>query len=139
MTDSECDDVALKPLCPTRWTARTGAIGAVISDYSILIETLVEVHQTTRDEYGMKAGGLLSALDQFSTLFGLKLFFYCLENQKLYLSHCRGKTQHYKKLSSVNLAVAFYQRQRIDDSFSQFYKSCIDMALEKMIIEPKLP
>ncbi len=40
----------LKPLCPTRWTARTGSIGAVISDYSTLMETVDEVHQTTRDE-----------------------------------------------------------------------------------------
>lgn len=29
--------VSIKPLCPTRWTARTGAIEAVLKDYSVLI------------------------------------------------------------------------------------------------------
>lgn len=29
--------------------------------------------QTTKDEYGLKASGLLSQLEKFSTLFGLKL------------------------------------------------------------------
>ena len=28
--------LGLKPLCPTRWTVHTGAIHAVISDYSII-------------------------------------------------------------------------------------------------------
>ena len=37
------------------------------------METLDEVHQTTHDEYGSKAAGLLSAMEKFSTLFGLKL------------------------------------------------------------------
>jgi len=32
-----------------------------------------EVNETTRDEYGLKAGGILAALENFSTLFGLRL------------------------------------------------------------------
>jgi len=43
LTQSDNTAVTLKPLCPTRWTARTNAIGAVLSDYSILMETLDEV------------------------------------------------------------------------------------------------
>ena len=39
------------------------------------METLDEVYQTTRDKYGLKANGLLSALEKFSMLFGLKLGF----------------------------------------------------------------
>ena len=34
-----------------------------------------EVNVTTRDEYGLKAGGILAALEKFSTLFGLRLGF----------------------------------------------------------------
>ncbi len=37
------------------------------------METLEEVNHTTRNEYGLKVGGLLAALDKFQTLFGLKL------------------------------------------------------------------
>ena len=32
-----------------------------------------EVHRTTHDEYGLKADGILAALDKFEMLFGLKL------------------------------------------------------------------
>ena len=35
--------------------------------------TACEVHRTTHDEYGLKAGGILAALDKFEMLFGLKL------------------------------------------------------------------
>ena len=49
------------------------AIDAVLKDYSILMETMSEVNATTRDEYGLKAGGILAALEKFSTLFGLRL------------------------------------------------------------------
>ena len=28
--------VKLKPLCPTRWTARTGTIDAILKDYTIV-------------------------------------------------------------------------------------------------------
>ena len=36
------------------------------------MNTLSEIHSTSRDEYGLKAAGLLSALEKFSTLFGLR-------------------------------------------------------------------
>ena len=52
------------------------AIGAVLTDYTVLMESLQEVHQTTHDEYGLQAAGLLtgiSGLEKYSTLFGLKL------------------------------------------------------------------
>ena len=44
---------SLKPLCPTRWTVRTGAINAVLANY--------------------EAGGILHAMEKFCTFFGLHL------------------------------------------------------------------
>ena len=32
-----------------------------------------EINHTTHDEYGLKAGGILSLLEKFDMLFGLKL------------------------------------------------------------------
>ena len=58
---------------PTRWTARTVAINAILKDYNILLEVLEEIHMTTPDEYGTKASGLLHLLEKCNTLFGLKL------------------------------------------------------------------
>ena len=50
--ESDSGAVTLKPLCATRWTARTPAIHAVITDYTLLLEILEEIHLTTKDEYG---------------------------------------------------------------------------------------
>ena len=63
----------LKPLCPTRWTVHTGAIQAVLSNYHLLCEALVQINTETHDEYGRKAGGFLSQMEKFSMYFGLKL------------------------------------------------------------------
>ena len=44
--------VTIKVLCATRWTARTGAIGAVIIDYEILMDTLekyIRLHTMSMD------------------------------------------------------------------------------------------
>ena len=55
----------LRPLCPTRWTVRTGAIGAVLSNYSrsTLCTLLDEVNRTGYDKYAMKAGGFLRMME----------------------------------------------------------------------------
>ena len=63
----------MKPLCPTCWTVRTAAMGSIVEHYSAIIDTMQEVNETTRDEHGLQAGGVLAALKRFSTLFGLKL------------------------------------------------------------------
>ena len=42
--------VSLKPLSTTKWTARTGAINAILKDYTVLMETMEGIHETTRDE-----------------------------------------------------------------------------------------
>lgn len=132
--------VTLKPLCPTRWTARTEAIGAVINDYSILMEALDEIHQTTRDEYGLKAAGLLSALEKFSMLFGLKLGYLVFGASETLSKSLQGKdTSLQEAISAVNLAKKFYRRQRTEEAFSQFYDKVVDAANELDIAKPQLP
>ena len=46
----------LRPLCPTRWTVRTG----VIQNYATLCQALDGIHASGRHEYAMKAGGVCS-------------------------------------------------------------------------------
>ena len=53
---SSCPTTSLKPLCPTRWTVRTAAISAVLTNYSVLCVALEEINVETHDEYGLKAG-----------------------------------------------------------------------------------
>lgn len=64
---------SLEPLCPTRWMVRTAAISAVLTNYSVLCAALEEINAETHDEYGMKAGGYLAQMENFTTYFGLKL------------------------------------------------------------------
>ena len=42
---------AVRPLCPTRWTVRTGAIGAVLENYEALQETMEEINVSGNDDY----------------------------------------------------------------------------------------
>ena len=44
----------LKPLCPTWWTVRTGAINTILDNYEALFITLDEVNASGRDEYAIK-------------------------------------------------------------------------------------
>ena len=37
----------IRPLCPTHWTVRTGAVDVVIKSYATILDTLEEVHCTT--------------------------------------------------------------------------------------------
>ena len=53
----------LKPLCPTRWTVRTHAIGALLTNYKLLWDAL-EIIKEGRHEY---ANGYLTSMQQFST------------------------------------------------------------------------
>ena len=39
-----------------------------------------EIHQTSREEYGLKAAGILTSLEKFSTLFGLELGYLVLNS-----------------------------------------------------------
>jgi len=41
------------------------AIEAVLKDYGLLLEIMEEIHLTTHDEYGMKAGGVMTSLQSF--------------------------------------------------------------------------
>ena len=61
----------LKPLCPTRWTVRTAAISAILSNYTVLCAALKDINAHTHDEYGRKAGGFLALMDKFSTFLAL--------------------------------------------------------------------
>lgn len=47
-----------RPLCPTRWTVRTGAINAVLQNYSALLQALQSIGEISYDDYGRRANGL---------------------------------------------------------------------------------
>ena len=108
--------------CPTRWTVRAGAIDAILKNYCVLIETSEEIHETTRDEYGLKARGFLHSLESFSTLLGLQLshkLFSVAEQVSLVLPKKSLTIQD--ALSAVDTAKAYYSCIQTDDEFNHFY------------------
>ena len=88
--------MSLKPLCPTRWTVRTSAISSVLTNYAVLCAALEEINVETHDDYGIKAGGYLAQMDNFSTYFGLKLSHLVFSGAEQ-LS-CRAKIQPFRRL-----------------------------------------
>ena len=71
------------------------------------METLEEINHNTKDEYGLKAGGLLASLEKFQTLFGYRLGHLASETLSKTL---QGKdTSVQEALSAINLAKSFYR------------------------------
>ena len=104
------------------------------------METLHEVHQTTRDEYGLKAGGVLAAMENFSTLFGLRLghlLFGAAEETSKALQAKDTSVQ--EALTTAKLLVSFFKRQRTDSSFESFFATTEALATELKIGSPVLP
>ena len=132
--------MGVKPLCPTRWTVRTEALNAVIKQYPVIMETMDEVNRTTHDDYGLKAGGVLSSLEKFETLFGLKLahlLFGAAEETSKVLQAKNTCVQ--EAVSAVTVTRTFYQRQRLDEAFDRFFDSTVSHAQTLNIGMPRLP
>ena len=87
----------------------------------------------------MKAGGIVSALEKFSILFGLKLGHILFGTAEEVSKSLQTKDTTLQALSSINLASAFYRRQRSDEEFKRFYNDVVEEAQQLAIGEPQLP
>ena len=130
---------SLKPLCPTRWTAHTGAINAVLANYEVLCDALCKIHEEGHDEYAMKAGGILRAMEKFCTFFGLHLSHLVFSaTDQLYLSLQGIDTTVQEAIQASNLALKYLERQRSDEAFNCFY-DCLTETSKELTSEPSLP
>ena len=59
--------------CRTFFSTTPAAFNAVLEDYVVLQQTIEEISDTKHGEYGQRANGVLSNLDKFDSVFGLKL------------------------------------------------------------------
>ena len=85
------------------------------------METMQEVQQTTHDDYGLKATGILAALI-------LKASSYFLWWQlKMYHVHYKKRIYPFKMphLRLIKLASVFYRRQRTDEAFKHFFDEVV--------------
>ena len=140
LTENDQTGSTIKPLCPTRWTVRAASMRSVLEQYSVIMDTMQEVNETTRDEYGLKAGGVLAAMEKFSTLFGLRLghlLFGAAEETSIALQAKDISLQ--EVLSSVHITEAFFKRQRTEDAFNIFYAATEELADKLEISQPTIP
>ena len=112
----------------------------VITDYTLLLEIPEEIHLTTKDEYGLKAGGLLHSLEKFSTLFGLELSHLLFSaSEQVSLTLQTKNIALHDALSAVDAAKIFFKRTRSDETFDKFYEKLVSTARKHSIGEPELP
>ena len=81
-----------------------------------------EINLTTRGEYGLKAGGLLNSLQTFCILFGLSLSNVLFTKAEEVSRVLQAKdTCLQDALKPICLLKCFYQSQRNESAFVQFY------------------
>ena len=51
---------------------RTRALESLIKNYKVLTVAMIEIQNSGKDEYAMKAAGFLQSLDKFGTCYGFK-------------------------------------------------------------------
>ena len=139
---SESDDytVSLKSLCTTRWTARTGAIDAILKDYKVLTDTLEEIYETTKDDYGLKANGFLQSLEKCDTIFGLMLSYDLFSaTEQVLLSLQKKNIGIRDAITVIDAAKSHIKRKRSECKFNQFYDKVVSFAKNHEIEEPVLP
>ena len=120
----------MKPLCPT---VHTGAINSVLANYEVLCDALCKINKEGRDEYAMKAGGILNAMEKFCTFFGLHLSHQPQQNSYHSVSKVKilHTTMQYRLLNLLEM-------QRSDEGFNHFYDRLIETSKE-LTSDPSLP
>ena len=78
-----------------------------------------EISDTTLDEYGLRANGVLSSLDKFDSVFGLKLGYLLFEAAEQLPIALQGKDTTLKEaITAVNLAKNHYTQLRTETEFN---------------------
>ena len=85
------------------------------------METMKDINVTSHDEYGVKAGGILSSMEKFSTLLGIELDYLVFGAAESLSNTLQGKdTSVQEAIATVNLAKSFYKRLWREEEFNRF-------------------
>lgn len=100
-------------LCPTRWTVRTHAIGALLTNCGILLDAL-EIIQECQDEYAMKANGYFTSMQQFNSFFWTQTFVYFFSATEQLSFTLQGKdTTIQEGVQAAALVRTFYKTKEL--------------------------
>ena len=129
----------LKPLCPTRWTVRTGALDSVIKNYVVISSELDVVGNDRSGEPSRKSCGLLAMMDKFAVYFGLRLSHMIFAvSEQLSVTLQRKDINAQEATKAVKQARLFFERHRSDSEFNHFFQSVSNKASE-LTQPPVLP
>ncbi|XP_028419289.1 zinc finger MYM-type protein 1-like [Dendronephthya gigantea] len=128
------DASGLKPLCPTRWTVRTGAINAILKNYEIICNELEQVSKDSGPS-ASNASGYVALMERFQTFFGLRLSYLVFSATEQLSRTLQGHDLNAQDAAmAVSQAVSFLTRQRSDAAFSEFFQATVSKS--KNLTEP---
>ena len=132
----------IKPLCATRWTVRTPAIRAVLSQYNAILSALEEMASAAKvtDNTASRANGVLQKLENGNTVLGLLL----RQEVITRLEGLNSSLQARGKTISGMLKAVEYVRQgflslRADAAFKAIYDKAVDFAADLDLQQIQLP
>ena len=128
---------SLRMLCPTRWTIRLTSIDSIICNYKVLQAALYEIEQGW-DEYAIKASGLLSCMEQFETLFSLKLAHQIFSAKQLSISLQAKDYTVQDAVQGASLLSSHLHSLRNEQRFNIFHEEVTTASLD-LTDEPCLP
>jgi len=128
----------LRMLCPTRWTVRHSSISSILKNYDTIQSALDEISKG-HDEYAAKANGMASKMDNFDTLFGLKLAYLIFSAAEQVSINIQAKDITVQEaVRGAQLLIRHLSSMRNEAKFDSFYSEVIRKSVD-LTAEPTLP
>lgn len=128
-----------RPLCPTRWTVRTGAINSTLVNYTAIISFL-EILINSNDPCANKARGLQEQFLKGETYFGLHICLKIFEPCEKLSTTLQKSTQTLHGAKSAVITVLEHLKARRNaEEFENLWSSVEESVTELELDEIKLP
>lgn len=136
--EGEGSVVSIRPLCPTRWTVRSPAIRAVLSQYTMVLNALDEM-AAGHSESASRAEGLRVRLQQGVVVLGLLLALDVISELEVLNASLQKNTQTMEgMLSAVSLVQDSLKSKRNTEHFEAIFKEaedkCDSLSLEPIVL-----
>jgi len=129
----------IRPLCPTRWTVRTGAIKSVLDNYEALLNTMEELNECCDDDYGRRAGGILTKMSKFDTFFGLTMCYAVFSVTERFSELLQSHERNLQDATTqANVLKRKFESMKTDPAYNKFFDET-EKASEKFTESPVLP
>ena len=104
-----------------------------------MLQETLEVIKEGKDEYALKAIGLLHNVDKFSTYYGLELSYLVFSaTEQLSITLQGTDTSLQQAVQATKLAITYMERQRSDGAYDSFYSHVLAKS-KGLTDQPTLP